>query len=235
MKFVFPAGALLPPRGYTVVWSDNQTNLPGLHTGFSLRGEGESVWLFGSNSNGLVQLDQLSFGLQLSDRTVGRVPDGTGAWQLTQATPNGSNEVEAVGSEQSVRINEWMANPVSGSDWFELFNAQSLPVALGGLYLSDDLLEPTNSPIPALSFLEGWGFRQTFADNELEKGADHVVFNLRASGEAIGLYEAGGNGIRRGGVWSAVDWAFAGTNTRRPRGDCFTGERSDAWELEYRR
>jgi hypothetical protein len=94
-----------------------------------------------------------------------------------------------------VKINEWMADPVSGPDWFELFNPELLPVSIGGLYLTDDLQNPTNSPIPALSFLDRWSFRQFFADDQASAGADHVGFNLAAGGEAIGLYDSAGAAI----------------------------------------
>jgi hypothetical protein len=192
LKYTFPSNTVLPPRGFLVVWCDNETGLAGLHTGFSLRTEGESVWLFRSSSNGFTQLDQLTFGLQLPDRSVGRSPDGTGAWQLTVPTPNRANQPAALRSERSVRINEWMADPASGPDWFELFNPELLPVSIGGLYLTDDLQAPDKSRIPALSFLEGWGFHQFVADDEAGAGADHVAFKLAAGGEAIGLYDSTG-------------------------------------------
>jgi hypothetical protein len=87
-----------------------------------------------------------------------------------------------------------MANPASGDDWFELFNAGTLPVALGGLSLTDDLNDPTQSPIPALSFLGvgAQGFVEFVADDTPSKGADHVRFKLKAAGGPIGLYTSGG-------------------------------------------
>jgi hypothetical protein len=194
-KFAFPSSAPLLPGGFLVVWCDNETSLPGLHTGFTLSADGETLWLLRSASNGLTQLDQLSYGLQVADRSVGRFPDGTGAWQLTVPTPSGPNHLQALGSPRGVKINEWMADPAGGPDWFELFNPELLPVSIGGLSLTDDPQYPTNSPVPALSFLDGWSWRQFFADNQLELGANHVGFKLSASGEAIGLYDANGMAI----------------------------------------
>ena len=46
-----------------------------------------------------------------------------------------------------------MAAPNSGDDWFEIFNPNPQPVALGGLHLTDDLNNPIKFPLPALSFL----------------------------------------------------------------------------------
>jgi hypothetical protein len=97
-----------------------------------------------------------------------------------------------LGSPDALRINEWMALPHSGDDWFELYNPDLRPVALGGLYLTDTLSEPKKSRLPALTFLEGGGFAQFFADEHPENGADHVNFKLAGAGDSIGLFDANG-------------------------------------------
>jgi hypothetical protein len=82
-----------------------------------------------------------------------------------------------------------MADPDSGDDWFELFNPNSQPVALGGLWLSDDLSERDAHRIAPLSFIgavtNAW--RRFEADGNTDAGANHVSFSLRAAGEAIAL------------------------------------------------
>ena len=47
-KFVFPAGASIPAGGYLVVWCDTNSTAPGLHAGFNLSHNGETVSLFNS-------------------------------------------------------------------------------------------------------------------------------------------------------------------------------------------
>lgn len=49
------------------------------------------------------------------------------------------------GSANSLTINEWMAGPAYGNDWLELYNSGSTPVALDGLYLSDNASTPTTT------------------------------------------------------------------------------------------
>ena len=44
-----------------------------------------------------------------------------------------------------MKINEWLANPAAGPDWFELFNPGPLLVALGGNYLTDALVDKTKN------------------------------------------------------------------------------------------
>src|SRR5204862_114088 len=68
------------------------------------------------------------------------------------------------------------------------------PVALGGLFLTDNLTDKTQSPIPPLSFI-GVGanaFVRFTADGDTGAGADHVTFNLKKSGEAVGIYSPAG-------------------------------------------
>ena len=66
-----------------------------------------------------------------------------------------------MGDRYRLRINEWMANPRQGDSWFEIFNPDSLPVDLAGLWLTDDpsFAGLTNRPsLPPLSFIgaESW-------------------------------------------------------------------------------
>ncbi len=97
------------------------------------------------------------------------------------------------GDVSAVRINEWAASVTGGPDWFELFNPNPQPVALGGLYLTDKLSNRTKHPIAPLSFIGvGSGAYATYvADNDTAQGADHVNFSLDAGGEALGLFAPG--------------------------------------------
>ena len=87
---------------------------------------------------GGVVKDVVTFGPQAADLSIGRIADGTGAWALNVPTPGATNTAKTpLGAVSNLKVNEWMANPASGSDWFELYNPDANPVALAGLYLSD--------------------------------------------------------------------------------------------------
>src|SRR5204862_8203327 len=88
-----------------------------------------------------------------------------------------------------LKINEWMAQPSSGDDWFEIYNPSVQPVAIGGLYLSDSLANRTKSQLPVLSFMGGGtnGWQRFWADSNPSAGADHANFALAAGGEALVL------------------------------------------------
>ncbi|MCA9262809.1 MAG: lamin tail domain-containing protein, partial [Planctomycetales bacterium] len=188
-KFVFPAGTVIGPGAYLTVLADNGTAANYLHAGFSLRGEGESVYLYDSLAHGGGQLDTVAFGIQIPDYSVGRQANGD--WTLTQPTPNLLNSPVALGDVREVAINEWMASEqvTVDSDFIELYNADSLPVALGGMYLSD---KPNSLPelhqIAPLSFIAGNGFVVLQADGNVSQGADHLGFKLTADQEMFALF-----------------------------------------------
>jgi hypothetical protein len=202
-RWVFPPGVELPPGGHLVVRFDPDspasTNAgPVLNTGFGLKAqEGDRVYLFDAPAAGGALLDAVSFGLQATDFSIGRIPNGSGAWGLTRPTPGVPNLAADLGSPEALRINEWMANPDQGEDWFELFNPQAAPVALSGLFLTDDLANRTKSPIPPLSFIGPApnGFALFHADNAPALGANHASFRLAAGGETIALCRPGGQVI----------------------------------------
>ncbi len=192
--WVFPDGVTLGPDSYLKVRFDggsvaSVTNGPVLNTGFGLKAEGEKVVL--SDNRGGAPLDMVAFGLQAPDFSIGRIPSGSGAWTLNLPTPGAANIAASPGSPSLLKINEWMASPNNGADWFELYNPNAQPVLLSGLYLTDDLNNPDQYRIPPLSFVgtgEG-GYAQFFADSSPAKGANHVNFKMAGNtGEAIGLF-----------------------------------------------
>jgi hypothetical protein len=194
-KFVFPLGTVIPANGTLLVYCDNRVTSPGLHSGFALSDKGETLALFASTALGGGLQDQLTFGLQLRDRSIGRVPDGGGNFTLTRPTPFEPNVAEPLGDPSTLKINEWsalngesVANP--DSDWFELYNPDTRPVALEGLVLTDQAAAPaTNAALTALSFIEGRGFVEFTADDKLSP-ADNVNFKLSStSGDRILLYQ----------------------------------------------
>jgi len=194
-RYVFPPNTRIAAQGYLTVWCDSQTNAPGLHTGFGLNDRGQTVALFAPSANGFAVRDYVTFGPQAADLTIGRLANGTGAWQLTEPTPGRENRARALGSPANLKINEWMASLASGDDWFELYNPETLPVALGGLYLTDNLASPTNTQLAALSFIAPKGFLKIVADENPNQGANHADFRLSAAGESIYLIAANGRSV----------------------------------------
>jgi hypothetical protein len=186
-KFTFPQGTIIPAGGYLIVWCDTDFAAPGLHAGFKISANGQTVALIqGANVK-----DFVTFGPQITDRPIGRVGGGLGAWTLVEPSPGAPNAGVALGSSSGLKVNEWMASPAVGEDWFELYNSEPDPVSLAGLYLSDTLSNPTITQIPPLSFIDGHGFTRFEADGS-NAGGNRCNFRLSASGESLVISAANG-------------------------------------------
>ncbi|MCD4693031.1 MAG: lamin tail domain-containing protein [Calditrichales bacterium] len=110
--------------------------------------------------------------------------------------------IAAVSAEsQTLFINEFMASNDAAvtdengeyDDWIEIYNAGSEPVDIGGMYLTDDLSDPTTWQIPAAypdsTTIQPGGFLVLWADKESEQGVLHLELKLSGDGEQIGLVQ----------------------------------------------
>jgi len=192
-RWTFPAGTSIAGNGYLLVWCDSSapasTNLTSdLNTGFALNANGEGVYVFNTNAQAV---DGVTFGFQVADLSIGR---SGGTWTLLSfPTPRTANATPAqLGSSANLRINEWMANPVSGDNWFELYNTGNLPVALAGLHLTDDpsVVGMTKFQVGPLNFIGPRGWIEFQADGHPSHGPDHVSFSLDGDGDSLRLYDS---------------------------------------------
>ncbi|MBP8258127.1 MAG: lamin tail domain-containing protein [Verrucomicrobia bacterium] len=186
-KYVFFPSARVPARGFLLIDLDGDAPPTDRNAGFALKGAGDDLTLFAESGQ---ILDRVQFGPQIRGLTIGRVPDGEGAWCLGQPTPEAPNEETALGGAQNLRINEWMALPETGDDWFELHNGSALPVCLTGLGLVDDLDKP-RTVIAELSFIGSGAeaFLVFLASGSLSAPTD-ANFKLSGDGESIYLFDA---------------------------------------------
>jgi len=96
----------------------------------------------------------------------------------------------------AVVINELLAINVNTNrdergdpdDWVEILNRGAEPVALGGLFLSDNPANPLFSPLPDVILPPG-GTLLVWCDAELDEGPGHAAFKLDKEGECVGIYE----------------------------------------------
>ena len=145
-------------------------------------------------------LSTLPLSSYLDTHSVGLYPDGSfDRRHFTEKTPGWANVAAASGQGQ-IFINEVMANNQNGiqddqeeyEDWIELYNGGNQDVFLGGMFLTDDLDDPTKHQLPA-SFksdlmIRPQGFALLWADGEPGAGVDHLNFRLNAEQEEIGLF-----------------------------------------------
>ena len=183
-KFNFPAGTVIPSNGYLVVWLDDAAEAPGLHAGFALDNDGDTIALFNPEGE---RIDVLGFGLQVADHSIGRGSDGAD-WTLNRPTPGKANKSAPVADLKNLKLNEFVAAaPPGGDDWIELYNTDSQPAALFGLSWEAGLAKFTYRN---LSYIAP-GSYQVFSADE-NPGVRHLDFRLPAAGGTILLRDTNG-------------------------------------------
>ena len=202
-RFVFPASSVVPAKGFLLIKCSSDTTPPPIHlptpllnTGFGLTRKGGFVILRDpANSS---NVDAVTYGLQLTDYSLGRVPDGFGGLtNLTRPTPGTTNVAVPVGSPSVVRINEWMANAKNnGNDWFELYNPLPYPIPVGLLGLTKSTTPLITFRIMTNSFIgagasNGYALFQAVKNTLAPFPADVANFNLSKDGDMIVLWDTG--------------------------------------------
>ena len=102
-------------------------------------------------------------------------------------------------------INEFLASNSSDKyvdpqgepdDWLELYNRGDAPFDVGGLYLTDDLLQPAKWQIPTGDAIQTTiaphGYLVIWADKDVTDPGLHAGFSLSADGEEMGLFDKDG-------------------------------------------
>ncbi len=181
------------------MWADGQPTQGPLHISPKLSKSGEQIALSQSVSGNVTILDSLTFGAQTDDVSVGRSTDGGNTFKnFVVPTPGSSNVVTF---RSGLYINEFLAvNQSSITDengehdgWIEIYNNNNTATNIGGLYLTNDLSNPSLWKIPAnqpsLTTIPAKGFIILWADNQQAQGALHLGFKLNATGGEIGLTE----------------------------------------------
>ena len=93
-QWSFPAGTSIAANGYLIIWADDDEDQMGLHTNFKLSGGGETIYL--TNTAGAF-IDTIKYGSQTTDISFGRIPNGTGAFQVMLPTFNAQNNADGDG------------------------------------------------------------------------------------------------------------------------------------------
>ena len=235
-QWPFPSNAAVAPGGFLVIWCDGEpqeSTALELHTSFRLSPDRGSVVLSRTIGAAAQILDYFNYPEVPANQSYGSLPDGQPFYRgvMYRPTPGVTNDGSS--APIMVFINEWMAantsaggfaDPADGKydDWFELYNPGAGAVDLGGYFLTDNLTNkfqfeiPNNShyTVPAGGYLLVWA-DSTPSQNSTNRPDLHTSFNLRAAGEAIGLFAPNGTQIDAVTFTNQVDNLSMG---RRPDG-----------------
>ena len=102
-----PPGTIIAPGDHLLVWADgtssqNTADYPDLHVSFSLAKGGEAIGLFAPDGT---IIDAITFGLQTTDVSQGRFPDGNSSiFFMTNPTPRLANLIEASNTAPSLAL-----------------------------------------------------------------------------------------------------------------------------------
>ena len=181
---------------------------PENHLGFSFNDRGGDLYLFDSLADGGGLVDSVEYGIQLPDKTIGRLADGS--WALTFPTFGQPNRHAPLGRPEHTE-NQRMVDHEKVSfpdDYIELYNPDSLPIDLGGLYLTDNPVEfahqvesfPTSAELlkfKPLNFIDPGQFDGDLpvgacaffiADGAASQTNGHLTFKLSPHQGQIALY-----------------------------------------------
>jgi spore coat protein CotH len=121
----------LPSNGFLLIWADNDTDQGDLHANFKLNKEGETIGIFDADTTGFFPLDTLTFGMQRTDTSYGRILDGGNQWMFFDtATPGFSNV--AVGIFEPT-LEQFMIFPNPVSENLLFFNEKRKEIKLADL------------------------------------------------------------------------------------------------------
>lgn len=128
-KWTFPTGTIINANDFLIIWADNDTLQSGLHANFKLSSSGESVLL--SNASASL-LDETTFGVQTTDITYGRYPNGTGPFISMTPTFESTNtntiSVDVIDIEESSNNFNIYPNPSSDNITIEFEKVESQPI-----------------------------------------------------------------------------------------------------------
>jgi hypothetical protein len=86
-KWTFP-NVTIPPNDFLIVWADENGSQSGLHANFKLSASGEAIYLCSPDT---LIIDQIIFGQQQTDISMGRYPNGTGEFIFMTPSYNAPN------------------------------------------------------------------------------------------------------------------------------------------------
>jgi uncharacterized repeat protein (TIGR02543 family) len=194
-KWTFP-NIELAPKEYIIVWASDKNRVADkdkLHTNFKIKSGGEALILTSASGT---QLNESPAVTLATDKSYGRIPNGTGNWTfLDTPTPKTNNSGASSANPEKISINELVSSNVNGlqdedgsnEDWIEIYNYGSVSVNLSGFGLSDDKDLPYKWVFPSVTINPN-EFIVVYASSKDRSNSGsqlHTNFKIGAGGENL--------------------------------------------------
>lgn len=217
-KWQIPSGATIASKGFLLIWCDEKWI--GLHTGFSLDTDGETLVL--TNTSGVV-VDNISYPPQFTNMSYARLTEGNTNWRITPTpTPRTANVPGPTGSRLDPPAFSKQGGRYPGSVSIQLYhkdNAEiryttdgSEPKANSQKYTSTIALS-TTKVVKAMAFHSNFLPSETVSNTYLinEHGSTLPVVSISTNpsylfDNIIGIYTEGINGIPGTCNSSPMNW-----------------------------
>ncbi len=197
----------IPSKGFVRFYADNDYMEGALHLPFKLDKAGGVVILAQKSTNGTVTvLDSVHYEKQNSDVSYGRYPDGYSDLTIfTKTTPGSSNKIVSGTDIDGLVITEFMAKNQTTAmeetgtyaDWFEIYNSTNAAIDLGGLFVTNNLNNPTMYMIPkgepTKTTVSAGGYYIFWCDKQTAINPNHVDFKLNAEKGDIAIVQLRGS------------------------------------------
>ena len=90
-KWQVPVNTLIEAGAYLIIWADSRD--VGLHTSFNISADGEELAIYSPTGT---LIDSVSFGIQNTNISMGRIPDGGNKWgYFSEPSPGSENNTES--------------------------------------------------------------------------------------------------------------------------------------------
>ena len=158
-RFLDNDSVIIPAHGFLLLFADNEIDQGVTHVSFKLEAVGENILL--TAPDGITLIDSVSFGLQVTDTSFGRYPDGSPSWEFfTYTTPGSSNihiDVQELAPGKPLSV---YPNPLSGNTLY--FN-QEISFRLFNEMGSELVRQENKTSLDASALYQGIYFLRTDA------------------------------------------------------------------------
>jgi hypothetical protein len=194
----------LADGAYQIIWLDNETRQGTNHANFALKASGGNLYLYYVSGSTTKLIDSISYPALRSNQSLIRMNNANNQW-LVNAVATAGTENPAIGSNPwaetaLLRINELLAvnkgnliDPDESDeypDWFEIYNPGTTAVNMSGMFITDNMYNPTKWKVPEGVTIAAGGYLLFWADADPEQGGMHTNFQFDSDGEMLALYKA---------------------------------------------